>query len=198
MLTKTKEKEKRIYGIRINYIILDKFLSNISAIKKARNSQTIDKLFEERIMLAVTQVNRCRMCSYYHTKEALRAGVEEEQIKDILSGKLKDIPKNQAAALLFAQHYAETIGNYDKKAWNKVVNIYGKQKAEAILAYIRAIMVGNAQGNIFGAFMSRIKGNPEPNSTFLKEIGVIFSGIFIIPFLLIKKILFSLMKNNAK
>ncbi|WP_256205872.1 carboxymuconolactone decarboxylase family protein [Carnobacterium iners] len=38
----------------------------------------------ERIMLAVTQVNGCSVCSYTHTKMALEVGMKSEKIKNIL------------------------------------------------------------------------------------------------------------------
>lgn len=177
---------KRIYGIRVNYRLLDAFLSNLPDIRKARTNHQISKEFEKRIMLAVTQVNGCSLCSYFHTKEALRMGMEKEQIQKILEGEIGSVPEEETEALIFAQHYADTIGNYDEKAWQRIITIYGKDKANAILAYIRVIMVGNAQGNIFGALKTRLSGKPESNSTFLKEISVILSDIFIIPFLLVK------------
>ncbi|WP_085558880.1 carboxymuconolactone decarboxylase family protein [Carnobacterium iners] len=40
--------------------------------------------FMERIMLAVTQVNGCSVCSYTHTKMALEVGMKSEKIKNIL------------------------------------------------------------------------------------------------------------------
>lgn len=178
--------EKRIYGVRTQYRLLNDFLCNIGHIKKAKKNQQISDSFMERIMLAVTQVNGCRMCSYHHAKEALESGMTEQEIAQILGGTLDGAPKEELVALIFAQHYAETIGNYDKEAWDKVVSTYGENTANSILAYIRVIMVGNAQGNIIGAIKSRFRGKRESNSTFLLEISVISSDVFIIPFLLIK------------
>ena len=185
-----KGNSKRIYGVKINYLLLEDFLLNLSDIRKARKNHEISKEFEKRIMLAVTQVNGCSLCSYFHTKDALNMGMEKEQIKKILEGDMGSVPEDETEALIFAQHYADMIGNYDQKAWERINAIYGNSRANAILAYIRAIMVGNAQGNIFGAFKSRLAGRPEANSTFIKEISVILADIFIMPFLMSKAILF--------
>ena len=178
--------QKRIYGVRINYRLLNAFLCNIGYIRRAKAQGTVSPEFEKRIMLAVTQVNGCRMCSYFHTQEALKMGMDEQQIKKILGGQLESAPAEEMVALVFAQHYADTIGRYDDAAWQRVVAAYGKDKACAIRAYIRAIMVGNAQGNIVGALKSRFKGQPEAGSTFFKEISVLLADIFMIPFLLVK------------
>ncbi|HKM07423.1 MAG TPA: carboxymuconolactone decarboxylase family protein [Sphaerochaeta sp.] len=77
---------------------------------KARKQGLLDKHFMERIMLGVTQVNGCPLCSYAHTKMALEMGMQEEQIEELLGGELKNIPQEQLKAVLFGQHYAEMKG----------------------------------------------------------------------------------------
>ncbi len=178
--------QRRIYGVRINYRLLNAFLCNLGDIKRAKATGAVSPEFEKRIMLAVTQVNGCRMCSYFHTKDALKMGMDGQQIESILGGQLSGAPEDEMIALMFAQHYADTIGRYDDAAWQRVVAAYGQDKARAIRAYIRAIMVGNAQGNIVGALKSRFRGRPEAGSTFFKEISVLTADIFMIPFFLIK------------
>ena len=195
---KVKTNEKRIYGIKINYRLLNDFLSNIGEIRRAKKRGDVSVEFEKHIMLAVTQVNGCRMCSYFHTKEALRLGMPEQEIQSLLSGDLSYVPEEEAVALSFAQHYAEKTGQYDDKAWRRVVDTYGEQRSLSILAYIRAIMAGNAQGNIIGALKSRFRGQPEPNSKFIKEIGVLFCDIFLIPFILVKGLLFMPFKSRKQ
>jgi hypothetical protein len=135
------------------------------------------------------------MCSYFHTQEALKMGMDELQIKSILGGQLESAPEDEMVALVFAQHYADTIGCYDDAAWQRVITAYGKDKARAIRAYIRAIMVGNAQGNIAGALKSRFKGQPEMGSTIFKEISVLSADIVMIPFLLIKAACFAVLRK---
>lgn len=180
----------------MNYKFLDEFLSGLGDIRKAKKDNMINKSFEKRIMLAVTQVNGCQMCSYFHSKEALRHGMDKKHIQDLLSGELGEVPEKEAPALLFAQHYADKAGAFDDAAWQRIINIYGEKKAKAIMAYIRAIMVGNAQGNVFGAFKSRICGHPEKGSTFLMEISVIISDLFIMPFIILKTAALRLVKNR--
>ena len=71
-------KLKRIYGIKINYKLINDFLMNTGNLRRAKKENDINGQFIKRIMLAVTQVNGCRMCSYHHTKEALRLGMPAE------------------------------------------------------------------------------------------------------------------------
>ena len=102
-------------------------------------------------MLAVTEVNGCRYCSYFHTQVSLKAGLKKEEIKRTLDGDFKDAPQEELAALYFAQHYAESAGKPNLEAVQCMKDAYGEKKAQAILAYIRAIMIGNAWGNSFDA-----------------------------------------------
>ena len=177
---------RRIYGIKINYRLLNTFLSNIGEMRRSKKRGDVSPQFEKRIMLAVTQVNGCRLCSYFHTKEALKMGLPEQEIKQLLSGELSAAPDEEAVALMFAQHYAETVGNYDPEAWERLADTYGEPRALSILGFIRAIMVGNAQGNIMGALKSRFRGKPEQGSSFFREIGVLLLDPFVILFIFIK------------
>ena len=60
--------------------------------------------FRERLMLAVTAVNRCRYCSFAHTRMALAAGVSNAEIAQILNQTVYDCPPDEALALAYAYH----------------------------------------------------------------------------------------------
>ena len=142
-------------------------------LKAAARSHRIDHAFTEKIMLAVTQVNGCRYCSYGHTRAALKEGIPEDEIARIAAGELGQFPEEEAVALLFGQHYAEMGGNPDPQAWQRFLDYYGEDKARDILAYIRMIMMGNLLGNTFDAFLNRITGRPAPNSSFFSELSIL-------------------------
>ena len=152
------------------------------------HSEALDKHFKERIMMTVTEVNGCRYCSYFHARVALKAGIYKDEIEEILSGDLKSVPKGELAALFFAQHYAETGGYPQPDAIQCMVDTYGEQKMQSILTNIRAIMVGNAWGNMFDALRLRLKGTPVNGSRFWEEVGVVIGFVWLIPKLLIRKL----------
>jgi len=176
---------KRIYGVCKNARFLSNMLLNIWDFGKAQKRGSVSKDFEKRIMLAVTQVNGCEMCSFYHTAEALKQGMGKEEIDALLGGEFEGVPERELPALLFAQHYAQTAARPEDEVRKSFLEVYGQQQAADIMCYIRAIMVGNAQGNIAGAFKSRLKGKPEEGSSLLKEISVLLGDIVLIPALLI-------------
>jgi AhpD family alkylhydroperoxidase len=177
---------KRIFTIKEFFHILDLGIGSSSKYKKAKKENLIKDDFKERIMLAVTEVNGCEVCSYYHTKEALNSGLSEDEISAMLTGNTENLNKDEAIAIFFAQHYAETGGYPDKDSWKRVVQAYGKVKAEGVLAVIRMIMVGNAYGIAYGAFKNRLKGDAVKKSSLGKELGIMIGGILFIPIVLIK------------
>ncbi len=176
---------KRIYGARVNGALICDFLRSAGDMRRARKNGDIDERFIKRIMLAVTQVNGCALCSWFHTKEALRLGIPQNEISRLLKGDMDGVPEEQAAALVYARHYADTLGRVDAGAWRYIVNLYGVRKALGIRAAVRMIMAGNAQGNIWGAFASRLKGWPEAGSSLAKELSVFALDIFGVPFMLV-------------
>lgn len=149
--------------------------------QKARKSGDIDKAFYEKIMLAVSQVNGCRMCSYLHTKNAIDAGASEEEINAMTSGELGDLDHDESLALMFAQHYADSNGKYDPQTFKKVEDHYGVEKARYILATIKAIMVGNIHGIAMDGFKSRLKGKKVEGSKLRNEMGILFGIVVLIP-----------------
>src|SRR6056297_533303 len=124
---------RKLYSIGESYKIMYNGIRTIGAFKKAKSENLMSSKFIERVMLAVTEVNSCPLCSYAHTKAALQAGIDHEEVKDMLEGIAENIPDDELEGVMFAQHYADKRGNPSKESWYKVVEIYGKTKAEGVL-----------------------------------------------------------------
>ena len=75
-----------------------------------KKSKLVDKNFVERLQLAVTEVNGCALCSYGHAKMALRQGMGNEEISSFLNGDDNYIKPEEAKAIMFAQHFADSRG----------------------------------------------------------------------------------------
>jgi AhpD family alkylhydroperoxidase len=171
---------KRIFTTKEFYRIVDNAVNSLKDMRHAQKSGLVSKQLQNHIMLVVTEVNGCALCSYVHTKDALEMGMNAEDIQSILSGSIDHLDAAEAVALFFAQHYAETVGQYSEQSWQRVVDTYGLEKAKGILGVTKVIMMGNAQGIAFGALKNRIKGEPDKKSSLAQELGVLFA---IIPFL---------------
>jgi len=107
-------------------------------------------------MMAVTAVNGCRYCSYYHAKEALKTGVEPEEIRELLSGSIQNSPEDEVVAIMYAQHWAESDTHADPQAVDKLLETYGTEKADAIHLVLRLIRMGNLMGNTCDYVLYRI------------------------------------------
>ncbi len=153
-------------------------------------TKDLDRHFVERIMLAVTEVNGCEVCSYAHATMALRQGMDKEEIEAFLKGDSTFIKTEEALAIYFAQHYADNNGYPEKITYENVLKEYGKKKTKVIIASIQMMMLGNVSGLPFSALISRIKKHPYHNSSFLYEIIMNLAMIFLFPFSVIFAIIF--------
>lgn len=172
---------KKHYTFLDSYRILVQGLLTMRFLSRARSQGELSKELIERIMLAVTEVNGCAACSYAHTKVALESGMSSREVQAMLAGVIEQVPANEVAAIMFAQHYADTGGYPSREAWERIVAGYGETAATGILGAIRAIMIGNVYGIPFSALLSRIKGNPDPGSSLLSEIGLPLASIPALP-----------------
>lgn len=86
-----------------------------------------------------------------HTNAALKSGVSSDEIHAMLAGNMETVPAEESVALFFAQHYADTDGCPSQSSWDRLVGVYGKEKALGILAYTRHIMISNVVGIALGA-----------------------------------------------
>lgn len=176
---------RRLYSIQESYGILHQGVRTVKYMFRARKSRQLSPDFIERIMLAVTEVNGCAICSYAHTKMALEAGMSNEEIQHMLAGVMDDVPADQVAAIMFAEHYADQRGEPSRDAWERIREIYGTAAAEGILGAIRAIMIGNAYGIPAGSFINRFGGKPDLRSNLFYEISMMTTLIVFAPIVLI-------------
>jgi len=177
---------KRLYGSKDFRRFLEDMMVSLTDMRSARRGHFITHQFGERIMMAVTEVNGCRYCSYFHTQAALKVGLSHEEIQDTLGGVFAHAPTEEVTALLFAQHYAEQSGQPQAQELDNLFKTYGESRSKAILAYIRAIMVGNAWGNAFDALRFRIKGQPQNDLSLEQELLVILMPFYCMPIFLIQ------------
>jgi AhpD family alkylhydroperoxidase len=139
---------KRIYG-NPKELFSDLWfpVRNGRRLKQAKKQGLLTEAFQERLMLAVTAVHGCRYCSYVHTKQALKSGLSPEEISRLLSGDVANCPQEEAVAVIYAQHWAESDARPHPEAYRKLQQTYGAKKTEAINLALRMIRLGNLLGN---------------------------------------------------
>lgn len=107
-------------------------------------------------MLAVTAVNGCRYCSYYHTRQALKSGIAAEEISSLLAGDVANCPQDEAIAVAYAQHWAESNAHPDPEAVKRLRQTYGHERTEVIHLILRMIRMANLSGNSWDYLIYRI------------------------------------------
>lgn len=185
---------RKLFSMKEIYLIVYDGLRSVSYMAKAKRNKELESECIERIMLAVTEVNGCEICSYAHTRMALEAGLSNEEIQNMLSGLIISVPSDELQAIMFAQHYADSRGKPAKEAWDRIAESYGLSKSYGILGAIRAIMMGNAYGIPWSSFFNRFRGRPDKRSSLLYEAEVIILGSLIIPFAIVHSLAASLLR----
>lgn len=167
---------------------------SIPELVKNRRDKIVDSKFIERLMLATTEVNGCEICSYAHTHIALKEGFSRDEIHAFLSGSKAYVNEDEAIAILYAQHVADTMGHPKSDAYQQLVKVYGEDKAEIIHAAVTVMMMGNVSGIPLSALLNRIQGKPYANSSLLYESGM----LLLQPWLMVIAIPVALMKASSK
>lgn len=157
---------RRRYSLSEGLAHIVRAVRSAGKFRKTTKNGTLPKQFAERLMIAVTEVNGCSMCSYAHAQIALEAGLSADEIEAMLGGSVHDVPTDELPAVLFAQHYAQQRGRPSKQAWERVRAQYGEKLSLGILGAIRMIMVGNTYGIPAGSLKNRFhkKDGAKPDS----------------------------------
>ena len=159
----TSEEGKVFKLRRTTYSNFGQFYEDTSFVIKNRKKiglvmkgDLISPAFRERLMLTVTAVHNCRMCTYIHSKQALLSGLSREETEMLLKGVIDNCPDKEISALFYAQHWADTDASPDPKAKHKLVETYGKDTVEVIELVLRVIRMGNLVGNTWDYFLYRL------------------------------------------
>ena len=189
---RSRTEYKRKYGVKDMYHAFTRLPGAAAKMVRNKRKKLIDRDFVERLQLAVTEVNGCAACSYAHAYMALKQGMSHEEISSFLSGDGNFVKKEEALAIVFAQHFADARGYPDRDAYKSIVDEYGRERAEVILSAAQIMIAGNIYGIPFSAFHSRMKGKPYKDSTLVYELGMQAVGLLLLPVALIQGIAVSL------
>ncbi len=116
----------------------------------------IPAALREKVFLGVTSVTNCRYCQWGHTHWAMAQGVPLEEVNQILGQQIGELEaKNpaEAAAILFAQHCAENMDQFDPASVEYLRRYYSEAQVAEILAYVRVITLGSLTGNTVDAIL---------------------------------------------
>jgi len=148
---------RRIYASPGEFFDDFRYLRENRPMIRRAMGELITPAFRERLMMVVTEVNGCRYCSYFHARNALMAGVSQEELRELLDRSIpKDTPAGELPALAYAQHWAESGAKPDQDAVRRLVEVYNPEKTAAIHIILRMIRVGNLLGNLGDYLLYRL------------------------------------------
>ncbi len=179
---------KTLFSLAEIYRIYVSALRTVPLMARGERTGLLSKALRERLMIAVTEVNGCALCSWYHARVALETGLDSDEIKQMLAGEFQGAPTAEATALLFARHYADTRGKPSPAAWQRLCATYGKAAALSMLGAIRGIMLGNAIGIPSGSLLHRLgvkRLQKDSRSTLLYELAVLAAFAVMTPLALL-------------
>lgn len=176
---------KRKFTLKETYQIFLHVPGAMARLIRNKRTKLLSDQFVERLQLAVTEVNGCPACSYAHAYMALKQGMSNEEIDSFLSGDGRFVRPEEAKAILFAQHYADSGCRPEQAAYDAVVDEYGPEKAAVILAAVQVMTAGNAYGIPYSALYARLKGKPYHNSTLAYELGMQAAMVLFVPVVLV-------------
>ena len=171
----------KIYSPGECYRILHEGIRTMPSLAAARRRRLMSRDFTERLMLAVTEVNGCEVCSWAHARIALAQGMRAEEISAMLGGDTGAVPADETTAVAFAQHYADAGAKPAQEAWQRLLDTYGPERTGGILGAVRVMMIGNAYGIAWGAFARRLAGRPVARSSLLFELAMLVSIVVFLP-----------------
>jgi AhpD family alkylhydroperoxidase len=160
----------RTFTIQETLPIMWRASRSIPLIRSWQKSKRINKAFRERIMLAISGVNGCAMCSFVHTKIALAEGIPADQIKQVLGGDFADIPEAEAVGVLYAQSYASGKEVIDSKSYQRLVDEYGDAKAHCIQQVCQIITFTTIMGITLDGLKQRLTFKKSHNNFFSEVI----------------------------
>jgi AhpD family alkylhydroperoxidase len=165
--SKSRENMKRTLTLR-NFF---KTVANVAAsgpvLLRAMVRPKTSAALREKILLAVSAINGCRYCQWGHTHWAMAHGVPLEEINQILACQIESLRAKdpaEAAAILFAQYYAENLDHFDRESLASLREHYSDAQVSEILAYVRAITLGSLTGNTVDALLGRFRRWPPNRS----------------------------------
>jgi len=168
---------RRLEAVRTSVPGLQQASEEVSRLENSPEEIAPEELRDARRRLSQLEREAARVAPNFREVRARR-----EEVEALLRGDVTQVTPQEVPALSFAQHYAERRDQPDAEAVGHLVDAYGSQGARDIVTYVRLITLGNLVGNTFDALVSRLLGQPSPDSTLEGELSTTAVFLFgIVP-----------------
>jgi AhpD family alkylhydroperoxidase len=195
---KNTHKNSRKFSLMYHQSLIAKAAFSFAENRYLKKYKLMNLPWKERIMLAVTEVNQCGMCSWMHTNISLKAGMSQEEISTLLSGTYDHVPEKQLLSVLYAQNFAANKEQYNPKMKQAMLETYGKPRTRMIENAMNVITMTNSMGIALGKLKETLTFNHVKGSSVLSEILIPLSTMILFPVFVIIALLFTPIKVQTK
>jgi AhpD family alkylhydroperoxidase len=161
-------------------------LRHTREIKAIWIDERLDPAFREQLMVAVAGANSCRQCSYAHREWALAEGLSEAELAALEGLDEESFDPRTWAAIAWAQATAHS--DFEAVPENIDTNFreqFSAQEQSDIDLVIRVMYWCNEISNGVDAAWSRLKSEPVPGSSVLREAEAVILYVLGVPALFV-------------
>ena len=134
----------------------------------------LPRALREQIIVAVAQVNACRMCEHAHTRMALEAGVSDAELAAVEN--MDESAFDRRAWLAIAHARERTQAKFAPPvvdaSHDGLREALGAQTLDDVEDVARAMTVANRIANTLNALPDRWRGRPVPESRLFDELAI--------------------------
>lgn len=138
----------------------------------------LDPGFREELMLAVSQLNDCRFCTWGHHEWAQISGVSNEELAQLESLDPSGFDRRKWVAIAYVRALVKRdFKGVQPELRRAVQHKFSPQEIRQIELVARVMDIGNRGSNTWEAMVSRLRGKPAPDGRILDEL--VLSGAFL-------------------
>jgi len=130
--------------------------ANRKRVNALAEGKALDPAFQARLILAVTQANKCTLFSLMVTQHAANAGLSAEETSALMAGDADSVQEEHAPAVLYARHWAQSDGQPDPQATAAMARAYGAETLDQVHFLIRVIHISNRFCNTLEYWKRRV------------------------------------------
>jgi len=162
----------RTYTVRELLRDLKKVVSRLPSLWSIWVGGRLPRALRERIVVAVAQVNACRMCEHAHVRMALEAGVSDAELAalETMDEEAFDRPTWLAIAHATERTKADFVDIGASEEHAALAEALGEQTRRDVEDVARVMTVANRIANTLNALSDRWRGAPVPGSRLPDEL----------------------------
>ena len=155
---------------------LKSLMSRLPALWSIWIGGRLPRALREKVVVAVAQVNACRMCEHAHSRMAREAGVSDAELAALENMDERAFDRRTWLAVAHARDrvVADFAPITKDASQDALVEVLGPQTYRDVEDVARVMTVANRIANTLNALPDRLRGNPVSGSRLLDELFINF------------------------